>query len=76
MAGLVTSNLDPSTLVAPVLFSSSFARAADLMRRKHADDSLRKKFENLDFFLALVLWRAGARVTSKGAPRVISEDDL
>ena len=40
-----------------------------------ADDSWRRKFENLDFFLALVLWRAGARVTSKGAPRVISEDD-
>ena len=73
MAGIVTSNLDPSTLVAPVLFSSSFARAANLMRRKHADDNLKKKkLENLDFFLALVLWRAGARVTSKGAPRVIS----
>ena len=47
------------------------------MRRKHADDNLKKKkLENLDFFLALVLWRAGARVTSKGAPKVISEDDL
>ena len=71
MAGIVTSNLDPNALVAPVFFSSSFARAANLMRRKHADDSLRKKIENLDFFLALVLWRAGASVTSKGAPRVI-----
>ena len=76
MAGIVTSNLDPSTLVAPVLFASSFARAANLMRRKHADYNSRKKLEHLDFFLALVLWGAGASVTSKSAPRVMSEDDL
>ena len=51
MAGIVTSNLDPSTLVAPVLFSSSFARAANLMRRKHADYNSRINSKTLTFFL-------------------------